>query len=481
MQSKQTKTGVLVSFFRTAYKDDINRNTDVVHGETVQLEDEHEDFYEWTATIDKESNIITLQNDFATQNMTSQVQACRLQAELELEAQMELVAGLAKEMEIATKAHAHALQKYEELKAVQSLDVEVTTKLHTVRVRLPPNQGVSCPNQIGSGKVVWLPKMEMGTTISLQNDPQSEVEEKVVESSKIVSVLRNNVVGLLVNEWAMLKGDLSSGTYKSHATVIYNEKVYVIETFHSRLQVFGLDGIFQELWPPLNCNNGNSVYPIAIDVYNDEVYLLNIKNHHMKDKVQVYGLDGKLRREWPEHDRDRFAKRDKVNEVSFGKPCNFQGMNSVVVHKDEVFVSNSYSHRIQVYTLDGTYLRQWGEQGQESGKFEKPNGMSIYNDELYVCDYGNDRIQVCTLNGTFRWAFKVNKPVDVSVTERGIYVADCDDNYVRVFTLDGTFRAKWQGHCGSKEQFMFCPVSIAAHGNKLYVCDYEQKHMLVYE
>ena len=53
----------------------------------------------------------------------------------------------------------------------------------------------------------------------------------------------------------------------------------------------------------------------------------------------------------------------------------------------EVFVCDRDNHRVQVFGLDGTYLRQWGTQGAGHGQLNGPCGVTVSDGgEVFVCD-----------------------------------------------------------------------------------------------
>ena len=48
-----------------------------------------------------------------------------------------------------------------------------------------------------------------------------------------------------------------------------------------------------------------------------------------------------------------------------------------------------------VFGLDGTYLRQWGTQGEGHGQLNGPCGVAVSGGgEVFVCDKWNNRVQV---------------------------------------------------------------------------------------
>ena len=61
---------------------------------------------------------------------------------------------------------------------------------------------------------------------------------------------------------------------------------------------------------------------------------------------------------------------EKQNEEQLGDP------SGVVVGGNEVFVCDCSHHRVQVFGLDGSFVRQWGSQGDGQGQFSHPCGVS---------------------------------------------------------------------------------------------------------
>src|SRR5690348_11024876 len=66
----------------------------------------------------------------------------------------------------------------------------------------------------------------------------------------------------------------------------------------------------------------------------------------------------------------------------------------------EVFVAGE-DRRIQVFRLDGSFVREWGSYGEGEGQFKGPCGVAEVNGEVFVCDTFCFRIQVFTTQGKF--------------------------------------------------------------------------------
>ncbi len=51
------------------------------------------------------------------------------------------------------------------------------------------------------------------------------------------------------------------------------------------------------------------------------------------------------------------------------------------------------------------FVQAWGKQGDGPGEFNEPIGISISGNEVFVSDAGHNRIQVFDLNGNFLRTF----------------------------------------------------------------------------
>jgi sugar lactone lactonase YvrE len=82
-------------------------------------------------------------------------------------------------------------------------------------------------------------------------------------------------------------------------------------------------------------------------------------------------------------------------------PGEFAKPVGVAVDQDgNVFVSDTWNNRIEVFDANGTYIRAFGEAGDGPGYFARPKGISIDGDgHIWVADGMQDRVQVFTPEG----------------------------------------------------------------------------------
>ena len=82
-------------------------------------------------------------------------------------------------------------------------------------------------------------------------------------------------------------------------------------------------------------------------------------------------------------------------------PGAYRGPRGVAVDVyGQVYVADTYSHRVQLLTADGAPLAQWGAEGGAPGELRVPSGLALdAAGALYVADTGNHRIQRLVADG----------------------------------------------------------------------------------
>ena len=104
------------------------------------------------------------------------------------------------------------------------------------------------------------------------------------------------------------------------------------------------------------------------------------------DRIQVFSPEGKWLRQWGGHGYE---------------PGEFLKPRALAIdEKDRLFVADSCNHRIQVFDTQGKLLNSWGSRGDAPGQMSYPYDLAIGPDHcLYVCEYGNHRVQKFDLDG----------------------------------------------------------------------------------
>ena len=115
-----------------------------------------------------------------------------------------------------------------------------------------------------------------------------------------------------------------------------------------------------------------------------------------------------------------------------------------------LYVAFFESNCIRKFTMNGSFVAQFGTSGSDEGQFNSPGGLVVSKKtgRLYICDNNNDRIQVF-LNDHFDFLFgrKGCEPgalyqpnsMTLNTAETQLFVADTNNNRIQAFTPDGEF------------------------------------------
>ena len=166
--------------------------------------------------------------------------------------------------------------------------------------------------------------------------------------------------------------------------------------------------------------------------------------------------------------------------LSFGQQGSSEGMfdgpwGVAVNEKDEIAVTETGNHRIQVFSSDGTHLRSFGIKGDRQGEFNHPSGIAFHNDNIIVVDILNHRVQLFNgqneclrqFGGEGSLDHQLENPHGLSIDNDGnIIVADIGNQLIKIFSRDGQFLRK----IGARDSFTF-PIHCIQHENYLIVSD----------
>jgi len=110
-----------------------------------------------------------------------------------------------------------------------------------------------------------------------------------------------------------------------------------------------------------------------------------------------------------------------------------------------VYVADTWNHRIQKFTAEGTFLTMWDTFGspETPDAFWGPRGVAVDDlGRVYVTDTGKQRVVIFDSNGQYITQFgglglaveQLDEPVGIAVDEQGfVYVADTWNNRIQIF------------------------------------------------
>jgi DNA-binding beta-propeller fold protein YncE len=123
-------------------------------------------------------------------------------------------------------------------------------------------------------------------------------------------------------------------------------------------------------------------------------------------------------------------------------PGEFNRAEGICVDaQDHIYVADSCNHRIQIFSADGKFIRQYGKAGSGLGELSYPYDIAVdARGDQFVCEFGNSRIQVFDANcqpveiigGPGAAPGRFANPWGVALDSRGnLYVADALNHRVQ--------------------------------------------------
>jgi hypothetical protein len=93
----------------------------------------------------------------------------------------------------------------------------------------------------------------------------------------------------------------------------------------------------------------------------------------------------------------------------------FRGPTDIAWDSDDnIYISDGYTNaRVAKFDKHGNWIKSWGTHGKEPGQFNTPHNIAIdRQNNVYVADRGNNRIQVFDVDGKFLRMILLNAPYD---------------------------------------------------------------------
>ncbi|MGA9875624.1 MAG: hypothetical protein WBQ21_07435 [Solirubrobacteraceae bacterium] len=213
--------------------------------------------------------------------------------------------------------------------------------------------------------------------------------------------------------------------------------VYVADSGNNRVQEFNSKGEFVRAFGKEGSGNGEfyKVRGVAVD---GEGHVWTVEAGYagiFKSRVQEFSSEGAFIREFGSEGKE---------DGEFREPDGI-----AVDSKGDVWVADTGNNRVQEFRSTGEFVRAFGVEGTGNGQFNKPSGMAFDAEgDLWVADTGNDRVQRFTAEGSYlsqvgtagRESGQFNKPEGIATNSSGkIVAADTGNNRVQVWTPEHRF------------------------------------------
>ncbi|MFN2280965.1 MAG: NHL repeat-containing protein, partial [Anaerolineales bacterium] len=228
-------------------------------------------------------------------------------------------------------------------------------------------------------------------------------------------------------------------------------------------------------------------YPRNLEVAPDgSLYVVDTGNH----RVLHLTPEGDLINTWGE-----YGSQDTgigALPTAFNEPWGI-----AISPEGEVYVADTWNHRIQKFTADGEYLLSWGVFGQAEtpDAFWGPRDVVVDdNGHVYIADTGNKRIAVFDTEGQFITEFgevgyadgQFDEPSGLALDADGnLYVADTWNQRIQVFSPDingiaQVFLNKWDVEGWYGQSLDNKPYLTVGQDGLIYVSDPELSRIIIY-
>ncbi|MDK2982308.1 MAG: hypothetical protein PWQ55_2655 [Chloroflexota bacterium] len=226
---------------------------------------------------------------------------------------------------------------------------------------------------------------------------------------------------------------------------------YVADSGNNRIEKFSADGVLLDTYGSYanalegEAPGGTLNEPWDVAVGADGSIYVADTFNH---RIQKWSANGTFLKMW-----GIFAQGDD--------PQDLWGPRSIAVAPNgNVLVTDTGNKRVLVFDRNLNYLTQFGGAGFDAGQFDEPVGIAINAQGLVaVADTWNRRVQVFQpsedgLSYTQVSAFDVdawygtgidNKPYIAISPEDTIWISDPDGNRVLEFSMEGLFLQGWEG------------------------------------
>ncbi len=236
----------------------------------------------------------------------------------------------------------------------------------------------------------------------------------------------------------------------------------------------------------VNLNQLNLLSPRNVEFAPDgSLYILDTGNHRVLHVTQ----EGGILNSWGE-----YGSSDPGADAAgtFNEPWGI-----AIGPEGDVFIADTWNHRIQKFSPEGDFVTGWGNFGQREtpDAFWGPRDVVVDDfGHVYVADTGNKRIVVFDSEGQFLLEFgdvglgdgQFDEPSGLALDEQGnLYVADTWNQRIQVFSPDINgiaqhFLTKWDVEGWYGQSLDNKPyLTIGADGN-VYTSDPELSRILVF-
>jgi DNA-binding beta-propeller fold protein YncE len=252
----------------------------------------------------------------------------------------------------------------------------------------------------------------------------SDVPASLLQEFKVNSI-DTSIPAIGVFEGGYGKGRGQFDTPRGVA-VDASANIYVADLGNARVQKFSPEGNFLVSFGIPGTGDGEFRAPNGITIDSTgNIYVTDAYNH----RLYKFKADGTFEKQWN------------------GPTPGFYGPRDVAIGpQKQLYVIDQGRNRVVRLDPEGENFAEWGQKGTNESEFSDPTGLDVAGDRVYVADAGNSRVQVFDLDGKFirqwavpEWGKSLGHFPDVAFdaqTNR-LYATSALTNDVLVFDSDG--------------------------------------------
>ena len=245
--------------------------------------------------------------------------------------------------------------------------------------------------------------------------------------------------------------------------------VWVADTGHDRVQEFNSKGEFVREFGAEGKENGEFSSPVGIAVSAaGDVYVADQGNR----RVQEFNSKGEFIRKFGSEGKGE-GEFDYLVGVAVDSEGHVWALDAGAKILKDV-------PRVEEFTAEGVFVKQFGAEGKEKGEFKEPRGIAVDSKgDVWVSDTGNERVQEFKSTGEWVRTFGVEgtgngdfkTPVGLAFDSEGdLWVADSGNDRVQRFTDEGSYLSQ-AGKIGNENGQFNDPEGVATHSGSVWVAD----------
>jgi DNA-binding beta-propeller fold protein YncE len=160
----------------------------------------------------------------------------------------------------------------------------------------------------------------------------------------------------------------------------------VADTHYYRVLFYAPDGrLLEDKTIGGRAGQGPGEFGLVTDVVQDSQGNYYVSEYGDFDRIQKFSPDGQFIKQWGGHG---------------SAPGQFRRPQNLAVDEDDnIWVADACNHRIQVFDSDGRRITIWGQQGREPGQLSYPYDLVLDSQHVWICEFGNNRVQKFTRDG----------------------------------------------------------------------------------